>query len=235
MSSRAWVVRVLAPLSLALSFASRSPAQGPGDLGPELRDAVKASIDVGLKAVRFRQQPNGSWNDSLPATALAVTAMAQSHRRYTEEDGPFFRKALAYVASRARPSGAFGEPPSVEQTALGLLALQFSQTPSHRQLVESAGAFLMNALSGAPEGTAAAGGGDARGLALQALQALRADVPPPAAGEADRPWRRELARRLLERQQADGFWLCGTPDPSETDHLLATLYAILALERLYGG
>ena len=41
------------------------------------------------------------------STALAVSAFMKSPRKYTEEDGPFIRNALEYLANLAKPMVVF--------------------------------------------------------------------------------------------------------------------------------
>lgn len=307
--------RIVPWLLLTALVVAPGARAAPEGLEPQLVDQIKKSIDVGLKALCFQQQENGSWAGSPVATALVVRALMESHRKYTEEDGPWVRRALEYLAGEAGPDGVLGDPPSVGTTALAALVLRRSEDPAKRALAERAGAFLENAVaSGAPGEPAplapwelvvaleALDGGEA-GLwqaGLRRMEAvretgsegsedpahalialwllLRSQVLPDdpellralaAVGElypfgsdgaiaadfhyllvcaldatgretftdgagAERPWRRELARELIDRQQFAGTWPDESSDPSEDGRTQATAYAILALERLLG-
>jgi squalene-hopene/tetraprenyl-beta-curcumene cyclase len=48
-------------------------------------------------------------------------------------------------------------------------------------------------------------------------------------------WRRDLAKRLLDRQNADGFWLNETGRWWEKDPVLTTSYALLVMEIIWRG
>jgi hypothetical protein len=66
---------------------------------------VKSAMDVALTPLRFSQSTTeGSYGDEL-TTALAVRAFMESHRRYTEEDGPFITRALDILSSESEGPG----------------------------------------------------------------------------------------------------------------------------------
>ena len=48
-------------------------------------------------------------------------------------------------------------------------------------------------------------------------------------------WRRELAMKLFDLQQADGSWVNENGRWWERDPVLVTAYALLTLERIYYG
>ena len=169
----------------ALSLADATAAQRP----QELRDRMKASIDVGIRYLRFQQQENGSWDDSSAATALVLRAMMESHRQYRESDGPFIRNGLQYLAEKARPDGSIGDSEDrVYETALAVLPLQASENPGYQKLIESATTLLIDEVTRQEERhgyrTADSGHGPTQGtdpglprfaLVLEALRA--ADLP----------------------------------------------------------
>ena len=137
---RRWVaISVLGLLGVAV------PGTAPSHpLDRQLQERLKASVDLGLKYLAFRQAPNGSWHNYPGITALVVRALMESHRRYTEEDGPFVRKALAYLASVARPDGAiYDQDLPNYNTAVALLALQTSGNPTYQPLVHNAQQYLL--------------------------------------------------------------------------------------------
>ncbi|MBX3734485.1 MAG: hypothetical protein KF791_18060 [Verrucomicrobiae bacterium] len=68
-------------------------------------------------------------------------------------------------------------------------------------------------------------------LLTKALTASGEDRLPLGHG-AEVPWRDEVARRLLQLQQADGSWVNPEPRWWEADSVLVTSYAVMALELL---
>lgn len=68
-------------------------------------------------------------------------------------------------------------------------------------------------------------------LLTKALTASGEDRLPLGHG-AEVPWRDEVARRLLQLQQADGSWVIPEPRWWEADSVLVTSYAVMALELL---
>jgi squalene-hopene/tetraprenyl-beta-curcumene cyclase len=88
-------------LACAVGANALARAQGQGLL---------SVIDDGLAELARRQQPNGSYENDVHGTALALLALMQSPRKYTESDGPFVRKATAWLASQV---GADGRPAGI--------------------------------------------------------------------------------------------------------------------------
>ena len=124
-----------------------------GRLEGELRNEVKSSIDRGLRYLRFKQEKDGCWNHELETTALVVRAFMESPRRYNEEDGPFVRKPLEYVASRTKATGAIdGDEDLVRSTSLAVRALKVSQNSRHDPVVEKAETFLLASILEGLEG-----------------------------------------------------------------------------------
>ena len=75
--------------------------------GTELRaqgGGVKGVIDEGLAELARRQHPDGSYGEAV-ATADAVLAFSESPRRYGENDGPFVRRAIDWLAAQVDAQG----------------------------------------------------------------------------------------------------------------------------------
>jgi len=85
-------------LSLLLAGAAHAGAHAQGG-------GLGSIIDEGLAELARRQQPNGSYENDVHVTAQAILALAESPRKYTESDGPFMRKAVAWLASQVGPDG----------------------------------------------------------------------------------------------------------------------------------
>lgn len=107
-------------LVLPLALAGAATVQGPD---------LKAEIDLGIRWLRGKQLPDGSYGGSVKSTAWVLQALAQSPRRYVRRDGPFVAGALDYLASRQDPdSGAIHDEgvedfQRTEQAVLAWLAL----------------------------------------------------------------------------------------------------------------
>ena len=114
------------------------------ELSPSLKDEIKSSVDKGLKFLRSEQKPDGSWENHPGFTAIVVTAFMKSPRKYTEEDGPFIRNALKYLANLAKPDGSiYSTSLPNYNTALCLTALNLSNNPKYKPIVEKAQDFLV--------------------------------------------------------------------------------------------
>jgi hypothetical protein len=92
--------RIVLPLVVAglAAFSAPTDARAQGA-------NLESVIDDGLAELARRQQPNGSYENDVTATAQAILSLAESPRKYTESDGPFMRKAVAWLASQVGPDG----------------------------------------------------------------------------------------------------------------------------------
>ena len=212
-------------MRMAILVAALSVGGTSGELDPALKDQIKSSVDVGLKYIRFQQNENGSWNDSPRTTALVVRAFMESHRRYTEEDGPFVRKALEYLAASAQPDGVVqGDDATLMDTALVMKVLSLSGNPAYRGLVEGAKSYVH----------------EKQGARTQDPISLMGDPPEGSyrayfsmARDADGAEKERLARALLGAQQFEGYWKATSKDRLESDDIAASAVALLALQRIY--
>jgi Prenyltransferase and squalene oxidase repeat. len=123
------------------------------EVSQSLKDEIKSSIDKGLRFLRNEQKPDGSWYNHPGLTALAVSAFMKSPRKYTEEDGPFIRNALQYLAGLAKPDGSIclDSLPNYN-TALCLGALSLSNNPKYKSVIENAQNFLVQLQCAEPVG-----------------------------------------------------------------------------------
>jgi squalene-hopene/tetraprenyl-beta-curcumene cyclase len=124
-------------------------AQGKPDTGPpkpaELVDRVKASIDRGLHWLRAQQADDGSYGRYPALTALATLAFVNSHRRYSEADGPFVRRAVEYLLARQKPDGGiYDKDLPTYNTAVALMALAAVDAKRHAEAIAKAQKFLVS-------------------------------------------------------------------------------------------
>jgi len=209
----------------AILVAAVSVAGTWGELDPAVKDRIKSSVDVGLKYIRFQQKKNGSWNDSPRTTALVVRALMESHRRYTEEDGPFVRKALEYLAASAQPDGVVqGEDSTLLDTALVLHVLSLSGNPAYRGLIDGAKRYVYETKGALVNDPLFLAGAPLEG-SYRAYYSM--------ARDADGAEKERLAQELLAAQQFEGYWKATSKDRLESDDIAASAVALLALERIY--
>ncbi|MBI4715785.1 MAG: terpene cyclase/mutase family protein [Nitrospirae bacterium] len=136
-------------------MVSAAPQEAERDalLSKELRLQAEDAVDRGLKFLRSQQSEDGSWSHSVGITALAVNGFMESPRKYTEEDGPFMRKPLEYIAGNAKPDGAiYDQGLEVYNTSVCLVALKKSGNPKYRKTVEKAQSYLVKVQSDEGEG-----------------------------------------------------------------------------------
>jgi squalene-hopene/tetraprenyl-beta-curcumene cyclase len=196
---------------------SRADQPGGDLLTPELRSQIEGAVDRGLKFLRSQQADDGSWSHSVGITALAAMAFMESPRKYREEDGPFIRKPLEYIAGRAKADGAiYDQGLEVYNTSVCLMALKKSGNSRYQEIIEKAGKYLVHVQSDDGEGYSPKDkfyggigyGGDERPdlsnlqWALEALKA--ADLPANAP-----TWEKaiQFVRRTQNRSESnDQTW-----------------------------
>ena len=87
--------KIIGILSLLFIFSLTSTAYAAdANMDPDLKSKAKRATDNGLHYLREHQAEDGSWSGSVGITALALRAYLQSHRHYTEEDGPFITRPI---------------------------------------------------------------------------------------------------------------------------------------------
>lgn len=133
------------------SFADQKNAEPL--LSKEVKAKAEEAIDKGLKFLRSQQDKDGSYSHSVGITALAMKAFMESHRKYTEEDGPFIRKPIEFIASKAKPNGAiYDQGMEVYNTSVSMMALKKTGNPKYKNLIEKAQKYLVKVQSDEGEG-----------------------------------------------------------------------------------
>jgi squalene-hopene/tetraprenyl-beta-curcumene cyclase len=130
--------------------STRPDAPPPGTA--TWKDRTKASIDRGIRFLRDQQSPDMKWGFRTPdgkfrpdvgITALILLGMLESHRGYSEQDGPFMRDALAWLATNQKPDGSIhGGMLATYNTAVSMLALSASKNPAYRPTLDKALEYL---------------------------------------------------------------------------------------------
>ncbi|HBB41749.1 MAG TPA: hypothetical protein DC005_10115 [Proteobacteria bacterium] len=173
-------------------------AQEPGK-PVTLREQTQRSVDRALRWLRSEQGQDGAWSGHPGITSLVALAYLRSPRQYSEGDGPFVDRAVAYLISKAHPNGAIYDRDNPGyNTALAIQLLAESGNPAHRPLIDHASAYLRGIqaddATGYPQSHKYYGGigygGDERPdlsnlqIAVEALAAAATDPQDPAWGRA---------------------------------------------------
>ncbi len=132
-------------LASLLVFALATPAFAGEPLDAKLVDATKKSVDKGIHFLRGKQAENGSYGDHVGLTAMVLLSMAESHRAYRNDDGPFIARASDWLAAQARADGAItGDATPTYNTALAIMALHALDPVKYKTLIEGGQKFLVN-------------------------------------------------------------------------------------------
>ena len=106
-------------------------------------DARKA-VDKGITFLRSKQAENGSYGNHVGLTSMALVAMAESHRAYRVEDGPFVRLAADWLVAQQRADGAItGDATPAYNTSLAIMALQALDPVKFKAQIEAGQRFLV--------------------------------------------------------------------------------------------
>jgi len=188
-------------IAVVCLFAVTGAAIGAdGNMDPQLRSKAKRAVDNGLRFLRDQQSEDGSWSASVGITALALRAFLQSHRQYTEEDGPFITRPINFILSNVKPDGSITESINNRNynTAVAITALQATANPDYLPVIANGQKFIkglqLDETSGyQPDHKFYGGigyGGDERPdlsnayMAVEALQATSFDPDDPVWGKA---------------------------------------------------
>jgi len=139
---------LMAPLSLSAEPAqpkaqAAAGAQPTPALDATLLESAKKSVDRGLHFLKAQQASDGSYGQHVGLTAMTLIAMAESHRAYRLDDGPFIARAAEWLAGQARADGAIsGEATPTYNTALAIMALHALDPQKYRAQIEGGQRFL---------------------------------------------------------------------------------------------
>jgi squalene-hopene/tetraprenyl-beta-curcumene cyclase len=129
--------------ALALAFVATPAVAGPR-IDPAQATKAKKSVDQGLHFLRYKQETNGSYGNHVGLTAMVVLAFAESHRAYTDGDGPFVSKAATWLVAQARGDGAItGDATPTYNTALAIMALHALDKVKFKAQIEAGQKFLV--------------------------------------------------------------------------------------------
>jgi len=192
----------------SLLLIAPAAAAAEPEMDPALRSQAQRAVDGGLRYLRTHQAPDGSWSGSVGVTAIALRAFLESHRRYSEADGAFITRPVAFILEHVNEDGWIGEAHLNRNynTAVAIVALQATANAKYAPIIANAQEFLaglqIDGGEGYDKGHAYYGGigygGDERPdlsnqyLAIEALRASSFDPQSPV-------W--ERAKLFLDRCQ----------------------------------
>jgi squalene-hopene/tetraprenyl-beta-curcumene cyclase len=186
-------MRFAATVAAALVFASGWTSAALGDtMDPQLREKARRAVDRGLHYLREHEADDGSWSGSVGVTALGLRAFLDSHRGYSERDGAFITRPVAFLLSKANDDGSLSETLQNRSynTATALTALAATKNAAYADLIRKGQQFLTGHMVDESEGYEPSHpyyggigyGGDERpdmSNQLFSLQALRATALDP--------------------------------------------------------
>ncbi|MEM9057359.1 MAG: prenyltransferase/squalene oxidase repeat-containing protein [Pseudomonadota bacterium] len=134
-------------LALALCTAGTVAAQAPATdqaMDKALHSRAKRAVDAGLHFLRGEQAEDGSWSNSVGITALATRGYLQSHRGYSEVDGAFITRPIAFLLAHVNDDGSISETNQNRNynTAVAMTALKATGNPDYDEIIENARRFL---------------------------------------------------------------------------------------------
>jgi len=114
------------------------------NIEPTLKNKAKRAADSGLHYLRQTQAEDGSWSKSVGVTALALRAFLENRRGYTEEDGPFITRPVAFLLKHVNKDGSISETNQNRNynTAVAITALQATNNSKYADVINNAQKFL---------------------------------------------------------------------------------------------
>ena len=130
--------------SVAAPSSAPASVAAPGAVDAKTVADARKAVDLGIAFLRSKQAENGSYGNHVGLTAMVLTAMAESHRAYRVEDGPFVRLAAEWLVAQQRADGAItGDATPAYNTALAIIALQGLDPVKYKTQIENGQKFLV--------------------------------------------------------------------------------------------
>jgi squalene-hopene/tetraprenyl-beta-curcumene cyclase len=135
----------IAWLSLMLALASSSSWAAPAELDPAFTKKAQSAVNDGLHYLRGTQADDGSWSNSVGVTAIALRAFLESYRGYSEKDGAFITRPLAFLLAHVNPDGSISESNRNRNynTSVAMVALEATNNEKYKPVIANAQKFLV--------------------------------------------------------------------------------------------
>ncbi len=117
----------------------------PGD--KEVIARTKKAVDRGIRYLFKSRNKDGSYGRKpcVGITGLCVRAMAESHRKYREADGPQMSAAVEYILANVQKNGGIFNPnQGLEnyRTCVAISALFALENPKYKPIIKKASNFV---------------------------------------------------------------------------------------------
>lgn len=144
-------VFLAAGLLLIMGCGNGDVAPGPEKVRKPVRLGISASKDAVDRAVEYlfkNRNKDGSYGERpcVGITGLCVRAMAESHRKYRETDGPQISAAVEYIlANVQKDGGIYNSDQGLEnyRTCIAITALTAVENPEYKSIIEKARDFVV--------------------------------------------------------------------------------------------
>ena len=131
------------PACAALAAPS---ARAANAMDPELQRRAKRAVAGGLHYLRGQQAEDGSMLKSVGITALALRAFLESPEKYSESDGAFITRQVAYLLANVKADGSISTTlqATAYNTAVALNALAATKNPKYDAVMAAGRKFLLS-------------------------------------------------------------------------------------------
>ncbi len=140
------MIGLLSAVSPVYAVGSAAAGKGAGEDVGKLVKKFKKSVDKGIRFLAKHQSPDGSYGGGVGITALCLRAIAESYRKYREDDGPFVSKAVDYILSNVQKDGGiYNKNQGLEnyRTSVAITALVALQNPKYKDVIRRARDFVV--------------------------------------------------------------------------------------------
>jgi squalene-hopene/tetraprenyl-beta-curcumene cyclase len=136
--------RSLALFASVLALAAIPARAGSAELDAELRDKSQHAVDAGIHYLRDKQAEDGSWSKSVGVTAIGLRAFLESYRHYSEADGAFVTRPIAFILKHVQKDGSITESKqnTAYNTSTALVALKATGNKKYAETIRKGQQFL---------------------------------------------------------------------------------------------
>jgi squalene-hopene/tetraprenyl-beta-curcumene cyclase len=131
-------------VSLLPALVAIPTGAGSAELDAKLRDKAQHAVDAGLHYLRGQQGEDGAWSRSVGVTAIALRGFLESYRKYSENDGAFVTRPVAFILKHVQKDGSISESSQnvAYNTATAIVALQATGNKKYADTIGKAQKYL---------------------------------------------------------------------------------------------